>query len=202
MFVLPFLFLISLTACRKEIDLKPRIKRTIDLDKNFIEKSALNNQWNKVKQHLLQVDGHQLRRQDQAYALYWMGVSNYYLGMRTVAKSNWEKAQSLSPQKPLQQQIQNAMRNYGQYENMSTPLPMGTWVLQCGVFSTKKFAEDLGRQLSWHGFDIHLDHTKHNQKESWVVWLGPFQAKQAQELQSKLKMKGFQSILKPSHSFL
>ncbi|MBF0198164.1 MAG: SPOR domain-containing protein [Planctomycetes bacterium] len=203
------LFLLSailLSGCSKVSEhIQPMQRERVELNKNLIEKAALSEDWPSIRKHLLKIEVDALNQNDKAYSLYWMGVSHYHLGHPDTARHHLNKAAGFSRDKNLSEQINQAQAGLGvKSANIKwrEPLAAGTWVLQFGVFSIRKSAEDLGRELAWKGVDVQVNEMYIRGKKRWVAWFGPMRAQQAQAEKMRLEKLGVNAYLKASEEFL
>jgi hypothetical protein len=195
------------TGCRSvsvgPIDFEPSEHRSATLDRNLVEKAALLKDWKGLHSHVTQVDGDRLNRSDKVYALYWKGAADYHLHHYQSAQASWTRAQSYGPSGEMAQMLskaQGALSSYDEFGSATSSQSNGSWAIQYGIFSLKKSAEDLTRELSWGGTELQIDEMRHNGRKMWVVWSGPYTGTQAETKQSQLNSRKVQSMIKPISS--
>ena len=182
------------------IDLEPVRHQRVSMDRSFIEKSALQGQWRSVQQHLKKVDPSDMARADQSYALYWMGASHYHLNQYQSAQHRFDRAKRLGPTGPMVNMLnkaEQALSSYGHPGDISATEARGNWALQYGIFSVRKRAEDLSRDLSFSGAEIQIDEILHRGKTNWVVGSGPYQGPEAERKSNELRSKKVSCLIKP-----
>ena len=209
----PFL-LISLiglfvSGCQRSQLLEKLAIRQTRLDRDLIETSALKNDWRSVRRHILKVDGDALSAQNQAYALYWLGVAQHKLGDAQSAQRSWERALERRPDAKLTEMIRRAFHQKTSVVSQQTPLSSRSasgdatkWILQLGIFSLKDTAENLVNRLNGMGHFVKMRRSEFNGRTSWAVWSGPFSGDDAYRTKSKLQNQGFAAILKNADQFL
>jgi hypothetical protein len=196
-------FLLSL-GCRSvsHLELEPSKHPTTPIDLDYIERCALLDQWANIREHLVQVDGEALPRSQKPLALFWMGMAQHHLGRAAAAETSWDRAMGFHPSNSLQRRIQRAqqaLRSYG--SNRPAGRDSKIWALQYGVFSLRKSAEDLARELSWKGLNLQISKSNGTRGQLWTVWSGPYSGPQARLKQESLQNRNVASIVKPSREF-
>jgi len=172
-------------------------KVPINLD--YIERCALLDQWGNIRDHLVQVDGDALPSHSKPLALFWMGVAQHNLGNASAAAVSWERALELHPSAQLKgriQRAQGALRSYGAPQAGGRDQQGST--LQYGVFSLRKSAEDLAKELSWKGVNVQITRAGGPEGTLWTVWSGPYSADQARIKQVSLQERQIAAIVKSS----
>lgn len=177
----------------------------------MIERSVLNQDWRSIRKHILLVNGDALSPQNQAYALYWLGVAQYKLGDENSAKRSWERALERRPDTKMTEMIRRAFKQT--YTKPLTRFPDlsedeaptssdSQWVLQLGIFSLKSTAEKLVNKLNRLGISVKIRETRFNGRTSWTVWSGPYSNRDANNNKRRLQNQGYAAILKSAESFL
>lgn len=184
---------------------KPNDDRVFNrhLDKDFVERNALVDNWAAVDQHFSEVNVDGLNRIDKIYALYWNGAAQYYLGRRLQAKNFWHRAMDMKPTTSMRDQIRQSLSAMGDSYNPNPEFAgRGDWAVQLGLFSTKQAAEKMGQKLTWENLEFQIKESFYNQKTTWIVWLGPYTKEKAKSVQAKMNNKGYSTVLKETQKIL
>jgi len=199
------------SSCQKAKPIEKVSVRHIRLDRDLIETSAIKREWRIIRSHILKVDGDALSGQNQAYALYWLGVSQHKLGDLNSAKRSWERALERRPDMKLTQVIRRAfqqtqsMNNYSSRSNSpsnSSGISSSKWILQLGIFSLKQTAENLSKKLKSRNINVNVRRSEFNGRTTWTVWAGPFSGTDAYNRKEELQNLGYAAILKRAEKFL
>lgn len=199
------LVLLHLAGCRtvSRLDIEPSQHPSTPIDLDYIERAALLEQWSNIKQHLIKVDGDALPESQKSLALFWMGMAQHHLGHASAAETSWNRAMGFQPSPPLKQRIlraQKALRSYTPQSPGHGPKTSstGAWALQYGVFSLRKSAEDLAKELSWKGLNLHISPSEGSRGLLWIVWSGPYSGSEVRLKQERLQERNIASIVKTS----
>jgi hypothetical protein len=201
-----FILALLLTlGCRSvsKIDLEPAHHPTKPINLDYIERCALLDQWGNIREHLVQVDGDALPKGQKPLALFWMGMAQHHLGNPSAAETSWKRAMGFHPSQRLQRRIeraQQALRSYTRPGKIAND-PSKSWALQYGIFSLRKSAEDLARELSWKGLNLQISKSHRGHDQLWTVWSGPYSGAQARFKQESLQERNVASIVKSSRDF-
>jgi len=209
LFLLISLIGLFVSSCQRSQPVEKLTVKSTRLDRDLIETSALKNEWRSIRSHILKVDGNALSAQNQAYALYWLGVAQHKLGDVPSAQRSWERALECRPDVKLTEMVRRAFHQKSPVVSRQSPLPSYSssgdttkWVLQLGIFSLKDTAENLVNKLNGMGYLVKMRRSEFNGRTSWMVWSGPFSGDDAYRAKSKLQNQGYAAILKNADQFL
>lgn len=170
-----------------------------------IENFALKDEWVEMRQCLQNIHPKYLNDREKSQVLYWLGVSNFFLGKELQAKDYWQKSLSYEPsifikqkiisfgiERKMPEQNRDHVRSSGHDSEMHEQ-----WIVQCGLFSLKRSANSFLQDLKWKRINAHLDLINFQGKSLWLVWLGPFQGEvEAKSVKDKLKKQRIDSVVK------
>ena len=195
---LPFLLLglLVLAGCTSSspVELEPVQRSSVQLDKGLVEKSALTENWETIRAHLRSVDEQNLSSNDKAYALFWMGVVQSKSGQKQSADYSY----NCSPQlREMIEQARRSLKSYNRERPAATmPVSLGNWMLQFGLFSLRKSADECSTKLAWEGLNLQINEIKKDGKTLWIVWSGPYNGTEVTSLREKLEKKGLKFLVK------
>lgn len=211
-------------------ELEPVQRTSVLLNRDLVEKSALKENWETIRVHLRSVDEQSLPDSDKAYALYWMGVVQFKTGQKQSADMSWAKAENYSAPPALRDMIEQARRSHKGYNRQAPPqkttLPdlsdggwtpntsstpgnnnlastygaSSQWILQFGIFTSRRAADDCAAKAAWEGLNLQITEVRKDGKTTWIVWSGPHSGPQATSLREKLEKKGLKSLVKNMNS--
>lgn len=166
--------------------------RLIPLDERLVETAALHGHWSDISNHLNRVDISPLPRSKKAYYYFWLGTSHYYQGMRKKAREEWVHARRIGPSPEIADQLNHVLNEIGEpgYSS-SLPAYQGQWVVQLGIYSVKKTAEDKCQRLIWQGFDAKISPKTIDGNQAWAIWMGPYSAGEAEQMKKRLQKKDY-----------
>lgn len=206
--ILLIISLLLLVGCRtKTVVIKEYYEEDYSksLDLQEIERYALKDEWVLMRQNLQNIHPKYLNDVEKSQVLYWLGVSNFFLGKELQAKDYWQKSLSYEPSVFIRQKIASFgiegkipiqskinVRESGHDSEIHEQ-----WIVQCGLFSLKRSANSFLQDLKWKRINAHLDLINFQGKSLWLVWLGPFQGEvEAKKMKAMLKKQGMDSIVK------
>lgn len=70
------------------------------------------------------------------------------------------------------------------------------WMLQFGIFSSRRAADDCASKAGWEGLNLQITEVRKDGKTTWIVWSGPHSGPQATSLRDKLEKKGLKCLVK------